>query len=499
MRGKIIFTIICFFLIFVSNNCVAEENSSFEVHEWGVFLKSYKSNITSVSTNSPGIISVLKPIIYLHSSEDLADVAIKVSSIKNATTEPFGALDILGASQSHSYPTASVENDSISWDIDIVNSSIKQNNITYSSLFYEGRISGHLPIQASIVNNGENITYYVKNIADYIISNVFLILRVTYYDFLWDHVWQESRPKGMLECVYFEDLNPGEEKTIVNTSTEFLYNKTQTKNMIRNNIISNGLAIDEADELIDYWSDWWFYPGWDGEYTALIYSIPQSVYDELLPLTITPQPDIIKRVGIFTITDIPTYGESFYNPYEPFEYIIDLENISFVTGPDYSNISVILSTDKNLYNINENISINLNVINTGEENIPITFSNLLFGDFEILNEKEEQVYHFSYNKSYLDITANLTIKPGENIELLNTSWNQIDNNQSLLPSGNYTIKGWLPAISQNIYSNNINISLQRETEKQEQNGKEKTPGFEIIIIISAISLILFLKRKRKTH
>jgi hypothetical protein len=498
MKKIMVLGILSLFLIFTLHSCFAEENTSFEVHEWGVFMKDYDSNSTSVQTISPPMkVQVMKPVIYFHSSHDLTDVLIKVSSIQNAMTIPYRGL-LPGFLQSDEYPSASIENNTILWNIDVKNNSIEQNDTLYPYLFYEGDITSYSPVKASIVNNGDNIKYYVKNIGDYKISNVFLILGVTYSDFLWGYNWNQAHPEGMLDCVYFGDLSPGEEKTILNTSKEFLYNEIQMENMINNAIIADGLTSDEADELIDYWSSWWFYPEDDGIYSRLIYSIPQSVYDELLPLTITPQPDITKRVGIFTITDIPTSGKSLYNPYSPWDFIIDFDNnISWsIVVPDYSNISVTLFTDKTSYDVNENISITLTVTNSGEENITSYFSNPLLGDFEILNESGEQVYSFSYNKTYIDLTTSLTILPGEIIEVLNTTWNQTDNNQILLPAGNYTLRGWLPTSFINIYSNNVSINITRKTMEQNKEGTS-TPGFEIIILICALMLLSFWKRKRK--
>ena len=218
----------------------------------------------------------------------------------------------------------------------------------------------------------------------------------------------------------------------------------------------------------------------------------------MLPLTITPEPDTVKRVGIFTITDIPISGKSLYNRY-PWLNIIDFDyNLSWLDllGPDYSNISVTLSTDKTSYDVNENISITLTVTNSGEENITLYFSNPLLGDFEILNESGEQVYSFSYNKTYIDLTTSLTILPGEIMEVLNTTWNQTVNNQILLPAGNYTIRGWLPTSFLHIYSNNVSINITRKTIEQNKTDTS-TPGFELFIAICALILLSFLKRKRK--
>jgi hypothetical protein len=281
---KVIFAVCIAVLLFtiVFSGCFEEYGKEFEIHEWGVFVKGYDCDDVSLLVESPELMFVRKPVIYFHFLENATNVKVDVRSINNATVIPDATKDGTG----------------ISWDVTVKNNQIVMPNGTeYPNLFYEGEIICPTSVIANITNNVENVTYYVKNMENYTISNVFVI-----YGELGHFVPINS---SRFDCVYFGDLIPGEEKTIVNTSSEQLFNTTKAKNTIRDKLMLDGLTLDEADELIDYWEAWWFYPTNYGAFTRVIYSIPQSVYDRLLPLSITPQPEIIKRVGIFTITDIP--------------------------------------------------------------------------------------------------------------------------------------------------------------------------------------------------
>ncbi|MBE3137359.1 MAG: hypothetical protein IMZ43_08240 [Thermoplasmata archaeon] len=287
MKEKIVAVIAVVIMASISwSGCITETPpgniQKFEVHEWGVFLKGYNCTNASVVAKSPVTLYVKKPVIYFHSIENSTDVNVEIQSIKNATV----------------IPNATVENDMIIWDVTVENDTIiLQNGTQYPYLFYEGETTCSSAIISNITIDEKNTTYYIKNIANYPISNVFFIY-ARYGDFI-------SSADDRLEYIYFGELQPGDEKTIVNSSSEEIVNITEAKNTIRNTLISDGLTIAESNELINYWEAYWFSPSNIGEYTRVLYTIPQSIYDQLLPLSITPQPEMIKRIGIFTITDIP--------------------------------------------------------------------------------------------------------------------------------------------------------------------------------------------------
>lgn len=491
---KCIVYLIC--LIFISTifcTTITAESPT-EVHEWGVFVKEYNCNETLVKTHGLPTVMARKPVIYFHNFENNTSIKTQVDLIKNATTEPFGALDFLGNSQPHSYPAADIENDTISWNFTIVNNSIKQDNTTYSSLFYEGKINDNTNIIAnitddnilvfgkrySVLNNTKNVTYYVKNNQDYTLSDVFVIYAK--YSIMGVN---EFGIRDKLECVYFGDLESGEEKTIMNTQTDSILNSTEVKNIIQNSLIEKGLTSTEANELIDSWSDWWFRPSNYGRISRVIYIIPQSEYDKLLPLSISPQPDIINRVGIYTITNLPITCKEEWDDTFP-------GNIITITAQDEYYLDLSLSTDKTVYEQNENVSISLMVTNPTDENISLNFTSGYNYDFKVLNEENEILYYWSYGQAFTEALMQRIIPANSTIEFLNTTWSQKDNNGTLLPAGNYSIISWIPTAN-NIFSNAVDIKLERNQEEK----IDEIPGFEILLLMIAIISTIFFKRRKR--
>jgi hypothetical protein len=279
-----------------------DDSHGFDVHEWGVFLKGYECNGTSVLTESESTLHVRKPVIYFHSQENISNIVVNINNIRNASV----------------IPNATVETDGISWNVSIVNNSIiLPNGTTYPYLFYEGDILCSPTINANIDTSDGNVTFYIKNIADYPISNIYFIYGYPIgeppYDFM--------SPRG-LTYVYIEQLEKNEERSL--TSTLALNLSYNVSDML-SQLMKKGLTSEESQELIDYWETFWFYPTNIGNYSRVLYTIPQSVYDQLLPLTITSSPDVTKRIGIFTITDIPiNSGQD--------EETVDTENGTDVPG-----------------------------------------------------------------------------------------------------------------------------------------------------------------------
>jgi len=259
------------------------KEEKFEVHEWGVFLKVYDCNQTSVSTQPLETFFVDKPVIFFHSLENITNITVEVNSIRNVTV----------------IPNATTENNQILWNIAVENNSIiVPNGTKYPYLFYEGEINCSPNIIANITVNKTNATFYVKNIAEYTISNIYFI----YGGYLTDSVFEYNHYG--ITFVQIDKLDANEEKSItVQLTNDTSYDADKLKPLL-SSLIEKGLTNEEAEEMIHYWQGYWFYPSNAYTYTRLIYLVPQSVYDQLLPMTITPQPDLTKRIGIFTITDI---------------------------------------------------------------------------------------------------------------------------------------------------------------------------------------------------
>jgi hypothetical protein len=254
--------------------------AGFEVHEWGVFCQEYNSNIVNVVTNPfEGPVFVKKPVIYFHYDENISNVVIEVN---------FNG-DILVT-----IPDAITTDGGIGWTIDIVNNSVvAPNGTVYDYLFYECQINVSQGIIAYVVDDGVNVTFYLKNVADYRISDIFFI-----YGYSTNvSMWQRG-----LTYVYIDTLESGEETSMTVPLNDYASYETSG---IFNSLIERGLTDKEAMDLIEYWEQMWFYPTNLGSYAQILYTMPKEIYDDLLQISINPQPEIIERVGLFFVTGIP--------------------------------------------------------------------------------------------------------------------------------------------------------------------------------------------------
>jgi len=327
-----LFVMIILPILFLSGCIEFQDNeSSFEVHEWGVFLHNYDSNIASFVTNPPPIpICFDKPVIYFHCDESLTNVSVEVDI--NG--------DILVT-----IPDANITENGIGWVVDIVNNSvIAPDGASYDYLFYEGQMNISQGIVA-YVDDGENITFYVKNICNYPIYDVFFIYGYTHffpsqksYDENGEYYVKTLEYVGTVKhLIKIDKLDSGEAKKTVMSKCN---NCTIYTKEVLNCLIDQGLTEEEAQEMFDYWEFEWFNTNdFFGDFSKIIYTIPQKIYDELLPINITPKPEKIKRVGLFYVKDIPI--------------INDLSDIK--------NELINVKTDKNLYHQSEDINVSFNI------------------------------------------------------------------------------------------------------------------------------------------
>jgi len=129
------------------------------------------------------------------------------------------------------------------------------------------------------------------------------------------------------------------------------------------------------------------------------------------------------------------------------------------TTTETTNLTVELSTDKGSYDLGEIIKISITVTNNRDEDVTLEHVDTLSQNFEALNERGEQVYQWALNESCLPFPRKMVIPAGETVEILNTTWEQKDNNGEFLPAGNYSIIGWL-VTTPRIYSNTIAVQIQ---------------------------------------
>lgn len=309
MKKIMILILLLLVLIFSAYNCNAQENEAYDLHEWGVFVAGYDCDSSSALTNSPSIMFVFKPLLYFHSLNNQTDVNIEVDSIINTTT----------------IPQADIDDDKIIWNVSVVKDWIQidaSDEYEYGPyeyhkyLFYEGEIQYSPNIYANITTDGINATFTAKNNEDYKISDVYFV----YGNYKRSEILDYNHYG--LTFVYLDEMESNQEKTI---SVLLDHADTEEFENLSSSLVNQGLTQNEADDMITNWTYFWFGSGGNiGPFANLFYTIPQTTYDELLPISIEPSPNEIKRVGIFTITEIPVP-----------KYVKEESSGEISTGPEY--------------------------------------------------------------------------------------------------------------------------------------------------------------------
>jgi len=173
------------------------------------------------------------------------------------------------------------------------NSVIAPNGTAYPYLFYECLIGCPQAIKAYVFDMGDEVIFYLKNIADYELQDIFYIYGCPDAD-LW--FYQD------ITYIEIDSLLIGE--TCVRVVEKRDGGRYNTSNLTAR-LIRRGLTQDEARELVDYWAEQFFYPTNEGSFAQVIYGFPEEIYDDLFGLEMSVEPDSLCRVGLFLITDIP--------------------------------------------------------------------------------------------------------------------------------------------------------------------------------------------------
>ena len=137
-------------------------------------------------------------------------------------------------------------------------------------LFYRGVSSFAVPVSALPMNGGRIL---VSNRAQTAIPQAILFER-----------------RG--ERIGYRVLGPVQNSSIVD-SAELTSDITSLSRDLEKILINEGLYADEAHAMLQTWNDSWFEEG-----TRLLYIVPRSFVDGVLPLTINPAPAKTTRVFV---------------------------------------------------------------------------------------------------------------------------------------------------------------------------------------------------------
>lgn len=246
-----------------------------------------------------GTIRMETPVLYFYSPREVT-VSARVSFTKGLITEWYPHADriLLGGAAVDTIPSRSPTDGSIAWNHIVVSPNLAaefpseaQSNRYYAAretgsspvrvqtstgeqrekfLFYRGVSASPLPISAKLASGG---TLVVKSLSGDEIPNAILFERrgerVGY------------RLTGAIKDAASVD------PPVLNGSLDSLIGDLEEV------LVSEGLYRDEAHAMVETWKDSWFEEG-----SRLIYLVPRSFVDGILPLTIIPAPGQTVRVFV---------------------------------------------------------------------------------------------------------------------------------------------------------------------------------------------------------
>jgi hypothetical protein len=107
-----------------------------------------------------------------------------------------------------------------------------------------------------------------------------------------------------------------------------------------------------------------------------------------------------------------------------------------------SSIAVDVRTDKDIYMLGEPVNVSITVTNNGH-NTTLLFPTSQLADLNITNETCPNIYHWSHDKVFSEEITGISINQSETIELLNDTWNQVDDHGDPVTPGKYYVDGWM--------------------------------------------------------
>ena len=262
----------------------------FEVHEWGVLAGCEKTKNYFLTSRPEQSYMIKLPVVYFHFPGDKFPFSMKVDFLKGKPTD--------------TYPQAINEEMSFSWEnVSFPDNDIKKSNVGISEdfiplkdiipvlndvdaeellykgtkskfLFYEGEMDFTNNISVKL-DDDKNVAFY--NSGDYPVYCLTYAKGAEKY----------GLPNQASELFCLDSLYPGETKTgTLYKSNEFKIKKTLTSDRTCKKFTD---SQDKISQLL-------LIPGLTKHKDNLIYRIPVDVYNSMVKLKFTPEPEKISRV-----------------------------------------------------------------------------------------------------------------------------------------------------------------------------------------------------------
>ncbi len=300
----------------------SDGQTDFEVREWGVLI-GCAADSSYFLTSRPEVSQLVKlPVIYVHSRS-------KTPFTAKATFATGGPSD--------TYPPADMGQRTVEWsNVTFGNSSVINkplsghdyeplehiipalNNVDadileYNGwlsrfLFYEGAVQFRNRIAASY--DLDSLTAHVTNQGDFAVYNVNLVVRL-------------QNTFGPLPRAYFahwDQLDPHE-------TADALLGEEPILSYLAD-MQAQGFSQREAESFAGLWEQTFYLGNSTNGISNLIYRLPQSEYDKLISLTVTPTPETLIRT-LYILIHLESYD---YEPQVLDHLIGDWEWVRSVGG-----------------------------------------------------------------------------------------------------------------------------------------------------------------------
>lgn len=249
--------------------------ADFEVHEWGVMVGCMTDTSFFLTSRPEQASLVREPVIYIH-SRDKTPFTAEVTFNTGRPTD--------------TYPEAQVNGNTVLWEdvdfaadltpqgprgtgdfvpldsiIDILNDvdadCLEYDGQTARFLFYEGEVPFENEIKATYDFSTQKATFVNKGA--YPVYNAMVMA---------------SAYVGRIDR-----LNPGDSVTVP------ISNEAEVD--LAADLVSEGFTVKEAQAFAELWGEPFFHSASPELNGHIIYRLPQNKYDELISLSINPQPD----------------------------------------------------------------------------------------------------------------------------------------------------------------------------------------------------------------
>jgi hypothetical protein len=133
------------------------------------------------------------------------------------------------------------------------------------------------------------------------------------------------------------------------------------------------------------------------------------------------------------------------------------ENVSIKHSQPSLEVTVDVSGSKRIFDITTYIS------NIGDEQVTIMITTIPGGGFEIRYNEEGIVYEAPF--FFFPDVWDLTLNPGQIQEIYNETWKGVDISGNKLPSGNYSVRGFVNTGNGDFFSEFVDIYLEKAKSK----------------------------------